>query len=807
MTFTQIVTDICGRMNLVSAEAIARVGAAVNRHYRRVTATIGLEPTRFITRTAQTAIDSDQVTFAGIEKIDRVFERDADGTVRVLRPVWLSQLREAPVQPGIRTTYAIAHQTATDITILLPGPALAVADLWADGWSKLADLAGTDEPGIPASFHDILTFEVVAEEYLRKGNTDLADRFKSQADALLKELRFHIADAPAIDFRQADHVIHGEGGGASGGSGSSVITGDITFDRDPGPPFHVTPGSAKVDNLDADKLDGQHGAFYQDLANATGTLPLAQLPAHHATHQPGGSDALTTLDAGILLTGTLPAARIAADSITNDKLANLPAANLLGRGSLAGAGDPEPVTIGSGLQMAGTVLQASGGAAVGAPGGLPTQVQFNDAGVLNGDAGMVYDKATDKLTVGSIVGNGSGLTGLPASAPGGATTQVQFNDAGSFAGIPEFAINKTTKVLALGGDIAITSAAAVVGLRRATADGADTGIIAINGGGAQQSDRGGGVVVGGNESTLPGKVMLVPGVPAGVTEIYRGSDGALAVTVQANGTVAVVGTVAAGAVTGDGSGLTNLNGTNIATGTVPDARLSANVALRNANNTFTAPKQQVSAGTPRVQWIDTAQPADQKAFEIVNSSQVFAIQALNDAQNAVSGSVWLTRAGVLTLGNGKLNFPTTMNASADPNTLDDYREGSFTPFIGSTGGQSGQVYAAQVGRYVKVGQKVSTWGWVALSVLGTMQFDLIMGGFPFTSLAVGGPPYLGTVRFLNLNMQYASIYLVMTGASPAPYADIAGVLAGGSGNHTNVPFGALSPSTHFIFQLEYLTGQ
>ena len=41
-----------------------------------------------------------------------------------------------------------------------------------------------------------------------------------------------------------------------------------------------------------------------------------------------------------------------------------------------------------------------------------------------------------------------------------------------------------------------------------------------------------------------------------------------------------------GAFNGNGSGLTNLNAANLASGTVDDARLSANVALLNANQTF-----------------------------------------------------------------------------------------------------------------------------------------------------------------------------------------------------------------------------
>jgi hypothetical protein len=39
---------------------------------------------------------------------------------------------------------------------------------------------------------------------------------------------------------------------------ADTITGLKTFDRDPNPPFAVSSGSAKVDNLDADKVDGLH---------------------------------------------------------------------------------------------------------------------------------------------------------------------------------------------------------------------------------------------------------------------------------------------------------------------------------------------------------------------------------------------------------------------------------------------------------------------------------------------------------------------------------------------------------------------
>ena len=55
-----------------------------------------------------------------------------------------------------------------------------------------------------------------------------------------------------------------------------------------------------------------------------------------------------------------------------------------------------------------------------------------------------------------------------------------------------------------------------------------------------------------------------------------------------------------GSFTGNGAGLTSLNANNLSSGTLPDARLSANVALLNANQTFTGQSsfsQNVGIGT------------------------------------------------------------------------------------------------------------------------------------------------------------------------------------------------------------------
>ena len=56
---------------------------------------------------------------------------------------------------------------------------------------------------------------------------------------------------------------------------SQTFTGAKTFDRGASAPFICVSGAAKVDYLDADKLDGETGADYHAAANLTGQVAIA----------------------------------------------------------------------------------------------------------------------------------------------------------------------------------------------------------------------------------------------------------------------------------------------------------------------------------------------------------------------------------------------------------------------------------------------------------------------------------------------------------------------------------------------------
>jgi hypothetical protein len=94
-----------------------------------------------------------------------------------------------------------------------------------------------------------------------------------------------------------------------------------------------------------------------------------------------------------------------------------------------------------------------------------------------------------------------------------------------------------------------------------------------------------------------------------------------------------------------------------------------------------------------------------------------------------------TTSGVMTLGAG-IKFPATQVSDADGNTLDDYEEGTWTPFI--YGGTTAGTYTYEAdrtgGRYVKMGRTVWFYGGVRIATRPSPgSGDLNIGGLPFTS--------------------------------------------------------------------------
>jgi hypothetical protein len=148
-----------------------------------------------------------------------------------------------------------------------------------------------------------------------------------------------------------------------------------------------------------------------------------------------------------------------------------------------------------------------------------------------------------------------------------------------------------------------------------------------------------------------------------------------------------------------------------------------------------------------------------------------------------------------------IKFPATQVSSADVNTLDDYEEGTFTPVIGGSGGTSGQTYAAQVGKYVKIGKLVTAYGYVALSAKGTITTNVQIQGLPFTSENTTSLLPAAVIPYFTLATNWVSIYGYM--AANATAINIVGLAAAGAGPPAALATADIGNGTDFIFSVTY----
>jgi hypothetical protein len=139
-----------------------------------------------------------------------------------------------------------------------------------------------------------------------------------------------------------------------------------------------------------------------------------------------------------------------------------------------------------------------------------------------------------------------------------------------------------------------------------------------------------------------------------------------------------------------------------------------------------------------------------------------------------------------------ITFPASQSASSDANTLDDYEEGTFTPFLGGSGGNpTGVTYVNQQGKYVKIGKQVT--------VLGTLSFTTYTGGSG--SIQISGLPFTsandGIGAWGSSMVEQVSLGVGKTFTSTAISSNSGSIIvvAGGSSvNYDNLTFTAVASS-------------
>jgi hypothetical protein len=169
----------------------------------------------------------------------------------------------------------------------------------------------------------------------------------------------------------------------------------------------------------------------------------------------------------------------------------------------------------------------------------------------------------------------------------------------------------------------------------------------------------------------------------------------------------------------------------------------------------------------------------QRQEKIVNSRLEAEFDGVDTGLSAAAA-----RITVISPASGQIAFPATQNPSANPNTLDDYEEGTWTPACTfATPGDLVFTHSSQIGIYTKIGNIVTAHFTATSSTFthSTASGNFQITGFPFAAAEnssqgqrCAGAQWQGITK---------ANYTDMT-ASVEPSSTLATVRASGSGQTT-----------------------
>tara|TARA_R110000803_G_scaffold4054_9_gene13938 strand:- start:7996 stop:9963 length:1968 start_codon:yes stop_codon:yes gene_type:complete len=149
------------------------------------------------------------------------------------------------------------------------------------------------------------------------------------------------------------------------------------------------------------------------------------------------------------------------------------------------------------------------------------------------------------------------------------------------------------------------------------------------------------------------------------------------------------------------------------------------------DNVFTG-RPTIEAVNPFIRFNATGLGADLGNLDLSTANGVFTFRSKNDAQTLIRSLLGVNRDGIV-FGFDGLLFPATQVPSADPNTLDDYEEGTVT--ITASCSTSGTITldSSNTASYVKIGKLVTVTGYLGVASVSSPIGALNLNGLPFTN--------------------------------------------------------------------------
>lgn len=136
---------------------------------------------------------------------------------------------------------------------------------------------------------------------------------------------------------------------------------------------------------------------------------------------------------------------------------------------------------------------------------------------------------------------------------------------------------------------------------------------------------------------------------------------------------------------------------------------------------------------------------------------------LRGGSKVVASSTGVSVTGAITAVTGRIAFPSTPNGTTDAYTLDDYREGTWTPTIAGTTAAGTNTYYNQYGRYIKIGSMVQIECQIYMATKDVgMTGNVDIGALPFTAYIYGatngnGAMAVGPTASVTLDANYTQI--------------------------------------------------
>ena len=125
------------------------------------------------------------------------------------------------------------------------------------------------------------------------------------------------------------------------------------------------------------------------------------------------------------------------------------------------------------------------------------------------------------------------------------------------------------------------------------------------------------------------------------------------------------------------------------------------------------------------------------ALVLTGDGQITADNFTVAANGNTTSSGAITSTGLITASGG-----VAIGGTGTANTLDDFEEGTFTPFLNSL--TQNPTYSQQTGRYVKVGRICHTYIKIHTTSFNNGTGNLQVGGLPFTQTGVSGTYTVGS---------------------------------------------------------------